>query len=84
MDRMSFVKLIDRMDSGEISWEEFAGKVKKMHEKRVGAPYQREAGPTLRLEENFYANPYPGCICDRSDEAGHLMFERNSTFFQFW
>ncbi|XP_042048782.1 O-fucosyltransferase 19-like isoform X1 [Salvia splendens] len=64
-DRMSFVKLIDRMDSGEISWEEFAGKVKKMHEKRVGAPYQREAGPTLRLEENFYANPYPGCICDR-------------------
>lgn len=65
VDRMSFVKLMDRMDSGEISWEEFAGKVKKMHEKRVGAPYQREAGPTPRLEENFYANPYPGCICDR-------------------
>ncbi|CAN6471463.1 unnamed protein product [Victoria cruziana] len=63
-DRQKFVKLIDRYDSGEISWEKFASKLKEIHEYRLGAPYARQSSSSPRFEESFYANPYPGCICD--------------------
>uniref|UniRef100_A0A1D1XJY4 O-fucosyltransferase family protein n=1 Tax=Anthurium amnicola TaxID=1678845 RepID=A0A1D1XJY4_9ARAE len=66
-DRQKFVKLIDRMDAGELTWEQFASKVKKHHAHRRGGPHQRHPGESLRLEpkqeENFYANPFPDCLC---------------------
>ncbi|KAJ3703373.1 hypothetical protein LUZ61_007078 [Rhynchospora tenuis] len=64
-NRKQFVHLIDKFDSGLITWEEFQRKVKMDHKDRQGGPYERKPGFTPRQEEYFYANPLPGCLCKR-------------------
>jgi hypothetical protein len=60
------VELIDKLDEGTLTWNDFQTKVKTHHENRLGGPYQRLSGQSPRQEENFYANPLPGCLCKRT------------------
>ncbi|CAA6655085.1 unnamed protein product [Spirodela intermedia] len=73
-DRQAFVNLVDRMDAGELTWEQFADKVRRRHADRWGGPSERLAGEELQLEpkqeENFYANPFPGCLCRVNGDSG--------------
>ncbi|KAG9453293.1 hypothetical protein H6P81_006197 [Aristolochia fimbriata] len=68
-DRQNFVKLVDQLDSGKIDWDEFSRASKELHTNRLGAPHPRERGENPRVEENFYSNPYPGCVCKLTQPA---------------
>ncbi|XP_073145456.1 O-fucosyltransferase 28-like [Henckelia pumila] len=63
-NRLKLVRSINSLDRGQVSWEDFAVEVKSLHSDRVGKPYLRQIGNSPRVEENFYANPYPDCVCN--------------------
>ncbi|XP_024640750.1 O-fucosyltransferase 19 [Medicago truncatula] len=73
-DKQRFVRLIDQLDNGLISWNDFSTKVKSIHAKKKGAPQARKIHRHPKFEETFYANPFPGCICQKPT---HLMAETN-------
>ncbi|KAL3528056.1 hypothetical protein ACH5RR_012712 [Cinchona calisaya] len=70
-DRRGLVALFDMLESGvQKEGSSFSHLVRKLHKNRQGGPRQREGAPSgvkgrarSRLEEHFYQNPYPECIC---------------------
>ncbi|GJP41468.1 hypothetical protein CLOM_g1142 [Closterium sp. NIES-68] len=72
-DREAVVRLIDQFKTGEISWNTFRKQIRKQHKGRVGGAHQREAGENPKLEENFYANPLPGCMCEVIRQPGKAV-----------
>ncbi|XP_072980432.1 O-fucosyltransferase 19-like [Typha angustifolia] len=64
-DREKIVRLIDELDEGKISWKTFEDEVRKSHANRFGGPYARQPGAAPKKEEHFYANPFPGCMCEK-------------------
>ena len=70
------MKLVDEYESKNISWAKFESEVVSVHLNRIGAPHIREAGESPKLEENFYANPLPGCICQRHHDQEHQFNRR--------
>ncbi|CAI5501524.1 unnamed protein product, partial [Closterium sp. Naga37s-1] len=69
-DREAVVRLLDQLKAGEMSWNAVRKEIRKQHKGRVGGPHQREAGENPKLEENFYANPMPGCMCEMERPDG--------------
>lgn len=74
--RQQLVKLIDEYEAGTISWKSFESQVRKIHRSRTGAPHFRQVGEFPKFEENFYSNPYPGCICKKEAESRRLLRRR--------
>ncbi|MCO5607584.1 hypothetical protein L7F22_061781 [Adiantum nelumboides] len=72
-DRARLISLVDDLDVGNITWEQFEAKVRLAHLSRIGAPSYRQAGELPKLEENFYANPMPGCICQEQQPNRKLL-----------
>ena len=71
--RERFIKLVDQFEGSAIEWQEFEKEVRKIHISRTGAPHFREVGELPKLEENFYSNPYPGCICEKKPHSRRLL-----------
>ncbi|XP_027368506.1 O-fucosyltransferase 19-like [Abrus precatorius] len=80
-DKQRFVRLIDQLDNGLISWDDFSSRVKSIHGNRIGAPHPRKVHRHPKWEESFYANSYPGCICD-DHQFGSSTTKANAPLFQ--
>ncbi|CAM6094526.1 unnamed protein product [Calypogeia fissa] len=68
-DRQNLVRLVDDYESNAIPWNLFETEVRRLHENRTGGPSLRISGDSPKTEENFYANPSPGCICKNAQAS---------------
>ncbi|KAK8966828.1 hypothetical protein KSP40_PGU016124 [Platanthera guangdongensis] len=78
LDRRKLVDLLDLHANETLSWAEFTGAIKKIHENRFGQPSCRKVMNNKPKEEDyFYANPYECLInstdCDESSNSLHIL-----------
>ncbi|CAL9210095.1 unnamed protein product [Musa hybrid cultivar] len=58
LDRREIVELLDLLQDGKLSWDQFSTAVKEVHKNRMGQPTLRKVIPGRPKEEDyFYANP---------------------------
>ncbi|KAH6833358.1 O-fucosyltransferase family protein [Perilla frutescens var. hirtella] len=69
-DRKGLVQLFDKLEAGLLEESSLSRPVMRLHKNRFGGPRRRGGSPPgirgrarLRLEESFYQNPFPECIC---------------------
>ncbi|CAA0815308.1 O-fucosyltransferase family protein [Striga hermonthica] len=68
LDRRLLVDLIDKYNSGSLTWEEFSAAVKDTHAERMGNPTKRLVIPDrLKEEDYFYANPWE-CLQPQNED----------------
>lgn len=60
---------MEYLEAGAVDWVSFAAKVQALHANSTGEPHERQQGQNPRTEENFFANPYPGCLCKKKSEG---------------
>lgn len=72
-DREAIVRLVDGYEARNITWEALETDMLKIHASRIGAPHYRQVKELPKLEEYFYSNPYPGCICEKQPCSRHLL-----------
>ncbi|XP_002985158.2 O-fucosyltransferase 19 [Selaginella moellendorffii] len=66
-DRTRLVRIFDEFERRAIGWDSVKLQVQKTHRNRQGEPHFRKSGSSnAKLEESFYANPLPGCICENT------------------
>ncbi|KAL3623671.1 O-fucosyltransferase 38 [Castilleja foliolosa] len=74
-DRKSLVELFGKLEVGQLQVSSLSRLVKQLHKNRFGAPRRRGGAPygikgraRFRLEEPFYQNPYPECLCNKPEK----------------
>ncbi|KAH6781698.1 O-fucosyltransferase family protein [Perilla frutescens var. frutescens] len=68
LDRRLLVELIDRYNSGSLTWDEFSAAVQESHAERMGNPTKRLVIQDRPKEEDyFYSNPWE-CLQQQNDE----------------
>ncbi|KAJ6755810.1 O-FUCOSYLTRANSFERASE 28 [Salix purpurea] len=67
-DKQNFVALIDQLDKGTLSWEEFSSQVQSYIQTGLEHRTGGRQAHCLRRKRTFYANPLPGCVCNSSQD----------------
>jgi hypothetical protein len=73
LSREAIVRLVDGYEARNITWEALEMDMRKIHASRIGAPHYRQVKELPKLEEYFYSNPYPGCICEKQPCSRRLL-----------
>ncbi|KAJ3682951.1 hypothetical protein LUZ60_013178 [Juncus effusus] len=77
LDRRKIVELLDLLQDGEMSWDEFCESIKELHGNRMGQPSRRSVLLGRPKEEDyFYSNPQE-CLVQRKGNNGDEIFIRN-------
>lgn len=73
LERRLLVELIDKYNSGSLTWDEFSNAVKDGHAERMGNPTKRLVIPDRPKEEDyFYANPWE-CFQPQNEDEDETL-----------